>query len=140
GFEMSDPASHGASISLRRESGYWSGRFTAMASPCEVLIEQATEPLARRMVEAAAACAWRVERKFSRYRADGAVHMINSNPGHAIVLDEESAALIELAATLTPMSEGRFEITSGALRKVWTFVCGSVVPTQAQIDAVMSRV
>lgn len=137
---MPDPASHSASISLSREPGYWSGRFTAMASPCEVLIEQATEPLARRIVDTAAACAWRVERKFSRYRADGVVHMINSNAGHAIVLDEESAALIEFAATLTQMSEGRFDISSGVLRKVWTFDGGSVVPAQSQIDAVMSCV
>ncbi|HEY0938564.1 MAG TPA: FAD:protein FMN transferase [Steroidobacter sp.] len=137
---MSEPASHSASISLSREPGYWAGRFMAMASPCEVLIEQATEPLARRIVDAAAACAWRIERKFSRYRADSVVHMINSNAGRAVALDAESAALIEFGATLTQMSEGRFDITSGVLRKVWTFDGGSVVPTQAQIDAVMSCV
>jgi len=111
-----------------------------MASPCEVLIEDAPEALARQMVSAAADCAWRIERKFSRYRSDSVVHEINSSAGRAIVLDEESAALIDFAATLTTMSEGRFDITSGVLRKVWTFDGGSAVPSQSQIDAVMARV
>lgn len=125
---------------MSREPGFWAGRFVAMASPCEVLIEQAPEPLARQIVETAAACAWRIERKFSRYRSDGVVHMINSNAGRAVVLDEESAALIDFAATLTTMSEGSFDITSGVLRKAWTFDGGNVVPTQAQIDEVMTCV
>jgi thiamine biosynthesis lipoprotein len=66
--------------------------------------------------------------------------MINSTAGRAVVLDEESAALIDFAATLTKMSEGRFDITSGVLRTVWTFDGGSVVPSQAKIDAVMACV
>ncbi|WP_129645786.1 FAD:protein FMN transferase [Peristeroidobacter agariperforans] len=111
-----------------------------MASPCEVLIEDAPEALARQIAETAAACAWRIERKFSRYRSDGVVHMINSNAGRPVVLDEESAALIDFAATLTTMSEGGFDITSGVLRKAWTFDGGSAVPTQAQIDEVMTCV
>jgi thiamine biosynthesis lipoprotein len=111
-----------------------------MASPCEVLIEHATETLARQIVDVAARCAWRIEHKFSRYRSEGVVHTINSNAGRAVVLDEESAALIEFAATLTGMSDGAFDITSGVLRKVWTFDGGHGVPTQAQIDAVMTCV
>lgn len=127
-------------VTLAREASHWIGRFTAMASPCEVLIEDGPEALARQIVEAAAACAWRIERKFSRYRTDSVVHEINSSDGRAIVLDDESAALIDFAATLTEMSAGRFDITSGVLRKVWTFDGGSTVPTQAQIDAVMEFV
>lgn len=111
-----------------------------MASPCEVLIEEAPEALARQIVEVAAACARGIERKFSRYRSDGVVHMVNSSAGRAVVLDEESAALIDFAEMLTRASEGRFDITSGVLRTVWTFNGGSVVPTQAEIDAVMTCV
>ena len=129
-----------ALVTLQREASHWVGRFAAMASPCEVLIEDAPEALARQIVDAAAACAWRIERKFSRYRTDSVVHEINSSDGRAVVLDDESAALIDFAATLTAMSEGRFDITSGVLRKVWTFDGGSTVPTQAQIDAVMELV
>lgn len=132
--------SQSTSITVAREAGHWVGRFVAMASPCEVLIEEAPEALARQIVEVAAGCAWRIERKFSRYRSDSVVHEINSTAGRAVVLDDESAGLIDFAATLTKMSEGRFDITSGVLRKVWSFDGGSVVPTQAQIDAVMTCV
>lgn len=129
-----------APITLDREASHWVGRFTAMASPCEVLIEAAPAALARQIVEVAADCAWRIERKFSRYRSDGVVHEINASAGRALVLDDETAALIDFAATLTKMSEGRFDITSGVLRKAWSFDGGSVVPSQAQIDALMARV
>lgn len=136
---MSDAAAaqKNAQIALTHEGGHWIGRFVAMASPCEILIEAAPEPLARQIVETAASCAWRIERKFSRYRHDNIVHEINTSDGRALVLDEETAGLVDFAATLTRLSEGRFDITSGILRRVWTFDGGSRVPTQAQIDAVL---
>jgi thiamine biosynthesis lipoprotein len=111
-----------------------------MASPCEVLIEAAPEALAHRIVNAVADCAWRIEHKFSRYRSDGVVHQINSRAGEEVTLDAETATLIDFSATLTQLSEGRFDITSGVLRKVWSFNGGSAVPTQAQIDSVMQYV
>lgn len=139
---MSESAATSGStaLELTREAGYWAGRFAAMASPCAVLVEAASESLARQIVETAAACAWRIERKFSRYRADNIVHEINSGAGRAVIVDEETAGLIEFAATLTKLSEGRFDITSGVLRRVWTFDGGSRVPTQAQLDSVLPLV
>ncbi|HEY5760486.1 MAG TPA: FAD:protein FMN transferase [Steroidobacter sp.] len=139
---MSDLATimQSAPVTLTREADHWVGRFVAMASPCEVLIEAAPESLARQITETAADCAWRVERKFSRYRTDSVVHEINSSAGRAVVLDDESAALIDFAATLTAMSDGRFDITSGVLRKVWTFDGGSAIPTQEAIAAVLKYV
>jgi thiamine biosynthesis lipoprotein len=125
------------SLALAREPGHWLGRFVAMASPCEVLVETTSEALARKIVEAAASCAWRIEQKYSRYRADNIVHEINSSAGGAITVDDETAGLLDFAATLTRMSDGAFDITSGVLRKIWRFDGGSSVPTQAQIDAVM---
>jgi FAD:protein FMN transferase len=129
-----------AQIALTHEGGHWVGRFVAMASPCEVLIEAASEPLARQIVETAASSAWGIERKFSRYRHDNIVHEINTSDGRAVVLDEETAGLVDFAATLTKLSDGRFDITSGVLRKVWTFDGGSRVPTQAQIDALLPSI
>ena len=136
---MSDAAAaqRNAQIALTHEGGNWVGRFVAMASPCEVLIEASPESLARQIVETAASSAWRIERKFSRYRDDNIVHEINTSDGRAVVLDEETAGLVDFAAALTRLSQGRFDITSGVLRRVWTFDGGSRVPTQAQIDAVL---
>ena len=101
---------------LVRDADHWIGRFVAMASPCEVLIEDAPGPLARQVLDAVAAEAWRIERKFSRYRTDSDIHRINESAGGETLVDDESANLLDFAATLTRLSEGAFDITSGVLR------------------------
>lgn len=128
------------SIEVVRSRDHFVGRFTAMACPCEVLIETHEEALARRIASIAAQCAWRIERKFSRYRNDNIVHQINTANGAPIVVDDETAKLLDFAATLTRLSEGRFDITSGVLRRVWTFDGGDHIPSQSAIDALLTHV
>ena len=130
---MSDPAG----VSLQRAATHWTGRFIAMACPCEVLIEESAEHVARAVLNAVAGDAWRIDRKFSRYRSDNIVHAINTSDGRTTLVDDETARLLDFAATLTALSEGRFDITSGVLRKAWTFDGGNRVPTQAQLDALL---
>jgi FAD:protein FMN transferase len=125
---------------LTRDADHWVGRFVAMASPCEVLIEQAPAALAREVLDAVAAEAWRIEREFSRYRTDNIVHRINESAGNEIAVDDECANLLDFAATLTRLSEGAFDITAGVLRKAWTFDGGDHVPSQAQIDSLLTFV
>ena len=125
---------------LTRDADHWVGRFVAMASPCEVLVEDAPAALARQILDVVASEAWRIERKFSRYRTDSAVHRINESAGRELVIDEETAKLLDFATTLTRLSEGAFDITSGVLRKVWTFDGGDQVPTQAHIDVLLQSV
>jgi thiamine biosynthesis lipoprotein len=125
---------------LTRDADHWVGRFVAMASPCEVLIDHAPASLAQQVLNTVAAEAWRIERRFSRYRTDSAVHSINENAGTETVVDDESANLLDFAATLTRLSAGAFDITSGVLRKAWTFNGGDRVPEQAQIDALLESV
>jgi len=125
---------------LTRESDHWVGRFVAMAAPCQVLIDHAPASLAQQVLDRVAAEAWRIERRFSRYRGDSAVQSINENAGTEIVVDEECANLLDLAATLTRLSEGAFDITSGVLRKAWTSDGGERVPSQAQVDALLESV
>jgi FAD:protein FMN transferase len=125
---------------LTRDTDHWVGRFVAMASPCEVLIEDAPASLAQQVLNTVAAEAWRIERRYSRYRNDSAVHSINENAGCETVVDDECANLLDFAATLTRLSEGAFDITSGVLRKAWTFDGGEHVPSQLQIDALLESV
>jgi FAD:protein FMN transferase len=125
---------------LTRDTDHWVGRFVAMASPCEILIDDAPASLAKQVLDTVAAEAWRIERRYSRYRIDSAVHSINENAGAATVVDDECANLLDFAATLTRLSEGAFDITSGVLRKAWTFDGGDRVPSQAQIDALLASV
>ena len=121
-------------VDVARTGDHFIGRFTAMACPCEILIETSTEALARRATEIAAECAWRIERKFSRYRKDNIVHRINTANGAAVTVDEETAKLLDFAEALTRISGGRFDISSGVLRRAWTFDGGDRVPSQATID------
>jgi thiamine biosynthesis lipoprotein len=128
------------SVSLVPEGSQWIGRFTAMSCPCEVLIEQAPSALAEQIAYAVAECAWRIETKFSRYRDDNIVAKINQGDGRAIIVDDETANLLDFAATLHRLSEGRFDITSGVLRRAWTFDGSNRVPSQATIDSLLQLI
>lgn|SRR5512138_92363 len=121
-------------IDVAPAGDHFIARFTAMACPCEVLVETNEESLARRAAELAAECAWRIESKFSRYRADNIVHRINTANGATVVVDDESANLLDFAEALTRISDGAFDITSGVLRKAWTFDGSDRIPSQATID------
>lgn len=121
-------------IDVTRARDHFIGRFTAMACPCEVLIETCVESLARRATAIAADCAWRIERKFSRYRDDNIVHRINTANGGPVVVDDETSNLLDFADALTSISEGAFDITSGVLRRAWTFDGGSRIPSQQTLD------
>lgn len=125
---------------LTRDADHWVGRFVAMASPCEVLIDHAPVSLAQQVLDTVAAEAWRIERRFSRYRTDSAVHSINESAGTEVVVDEECANLLDFAATLTRLSQGAFDITSGVLRKAWTFDGGDRIPSQAQVAELLESV
>lgn len=96
--------------------------------------------LAQRVLDVIAAEAWRIERKFSRYRSDSLVHRINEGAGDDTVVDDECANLLDFADTLTRLSAGAFDITSGVLRKAWTFDGADHVPSQEQIDALLECV
>lgn len=111
-----------------------------MACPCEVLIESMAGDRAQSIVRAVADSAWRIEDKFSRYRQDNIVHAINTSGGLPVTVDEETANLLDFAAKLTELSDGRFDITSGVLRRAWTFDGGSRIPSQSQIDALLPLV
>jgi len=126
--------------SLQRREDHWIGRFVAMGCPCEVLVDFAAESAATQVLNAVAECAWRIERKFSRYRTDSVVQEINQLAGKPLVVDDETANLLDFAATVTELSAGAFDITSGVLRRAWTFDGGNRVPAQRQIDSLLSLV
>jgi FAD:protein FMN transferase len=127
-------------IELTRGDDLWIGRFQAMGGPCEVLTEIADEVTAHKVVEAVAACAWRIEQKFSRYRSDNVVARINAAAGASVEVDDETANLLDFAALMFRLSDGLFDITSGVLRRAWTFDGSERTPTCAQIDALLPLV
>jgi thiamine biosynthesis lipoprotein len=111
-----------------------------MASPCEILIEVASEGEARRLCAAAAAEAHRIEAKFSRYRDDNIVHRLNTGGGQAVTVDDETAGLLDFAQRCHDISGGRFDVTSGVLRRIWRFDGSDAVPSRGQAKALLSLV
>jgi thiamine biosynthesis lipoprotein len=127
-------------MDLIRTEDYFVGRFTAMAGPCEILIDTDDRKEARAAARIAEDEAQRVERTFSRYRTDNIVHRINSAGGRPVEVDEETAQLIDYAAACHEMSDGMFDITSGVLRRVWRFDGGDQVPSEAAVREVLALV
>jgi thiamine biosynthesis lipoprotein len=111
-----------------------------MASPCEVLMDVKKKALAEKVLKAVADEAWRIEKKFSRYRDDNKIFEINNADGKPVVVDDETARLIDFSVELYQMSEGLFDITSGVLREVWKFDGSDNVPESSAIEAVLEKV
>lgn len=104
-----------------------------MASPCEVLVESDDRRDARRVLSIVAAEARRIEAKFSRYRSDSVVSRINRCDGD-VEVDDETARLLDYAGKLFELSGGKFDVTSGVLRRAWTFDGSDRVPDERAVE------
>ena len=98
-------------------------QFYAMGGPCSVQIYAADAISADFALTAATAEVRRIESKYSRYRDDSVVARINAaaGSGRDVAIDAETAQLLAIAARLHEQSDGRFDITSGVLRRAWNF-------------------
>ncbi len=125
---------------LEPTAGGWRGGFSAMASPCEMLIDGGDEALARSLLGAAQHEALRIEHKFSRYRDDSVIGRLHAAPGTPMSLDDETAQLIAFADQCHQMSGGLFDATSGVLRAAWRFDGSDRLPDPARVEALRQRV
>lgn len=114
--------------------------FTAMASPCELLLPIMDHMAAWELGMLVAREAWRVEQKYSRYRDDSVLAWIHRNRGTQIEVDEETTSLLNFASQCFELTEGRFDITSGILRRVWKFDGSSRIPEPAAVAALLPSV
>jgi len=115
--------------------------FNAMASPCEVLIQSSDKKLAEQVGQCVSDEVWRIEDKYSRYHPLSICSQINTRGGRKTAIDEETYLLLNFAEQCYQLSDGLFDISSGVLRKVWTFdgFCGECqhFPKQDDINNVM---
>ena len=109
-----------------------------MGSPCEVLCETSSSRHAKELSTLVAAEAWRIEDKLSRYINGNIIHQINSAEGKPVEVDSETAHLLDFAETLYSLSDAAFDITSGVLRRAWTFDGSDNVPTKREVEALLS--
>src|SRR5262245_43122389 len=115
--------------------------FRAMGSPCELHLYGPTRAAIDAVAAEARALVERLEQKYSRYREDSALSAINRSAGDpdGVAVDEETALLLDYAATAHAESGGLFDATSGSLRRVWNLRSGRV-PAQSEISAQLERV
>ncbi len=120
----------------------WRGTFSAMASPCELLLEGVDDAdLAREIVRIACDEARRIERKFSRYRDYSVLARIHAARGAPVEVDDETALLLDFAAQCHALSGGLFDMTSGVLRGAWRFDRGqAALPDADAVAALAARV
>ena len=133
-------SSSSGEYSVRNAETHWSITFTAMAGPCEILVRCDTASEARELASLAYVETQRIERKFSRYLNDNVVYAINHSEGTGVAVDEEALRLLRYAGQCYELSEGRFDITSGVLRRAWTFDGRTVVPDEEKIASLRQNV
>ena len=114
--------------------------FTAMASPCEILIDGNDPEVLQHIAHMVSAEARRIETKYSRYRENNIIHQLNHAKGQRIKLDEETHKLLSFAQQCFVLSNGQFDVTAGILNRIWRFVEGTNPPTQAEIDTLLPLV
>lgn len=119
----------------------WLIEFRAMGSPCRLHLAGVALPRAQALAELALAEVQRIEQAWSRYQDDSVVSRINraAGTGKVVAVDAETAHLLDFADQLWRASEGRFDITSGVLRRAWNFRQASV-PDAARLAQVCSLI
>ncbi|SHG92299.1 thiamine biosynthesis lipoprotein [Ferrimonas marina] len=125
---------------LTQHANHFVGRFQAMASPCELLMDTRDPALAKSLLTLAAQHTWAFEAKFSRYRDDSLCQQINQSRGRPVAIDAEAYRLLSFADRCYQLSDGLFDLTSGVLRRIWRFEPGAMPPSQAEISKCLSRI
>ncbi len=112
-----------------------------MGSPCEIQLELAPVGRAESGLAAAIAEVERLEARYSRYRESSFLSQINrvAAQGGEIEVDQETAGLLDYAATCHAQSDGLFDITSGILRRAWRFQ-EKRLPSPGEVGALLDRV
>jgi thiamine biosynthesis lipoprotein len=115
--------------------------FRGLGGPCSFHLFAADAGQLDRAASAGRAEVQRIEEKYSRYRADSTLSQINAKAGDpdGVIVDAETAALIDYAAAAHEQSKGVFDITSGVLRRAWDFRAARI-PTAQEIDALLPLV
>jgi thiamine biosynthesis lipoprotein len=132
--------STGGDIAIQTRGELLAVCFTAMASPCELLLPMIDRPMALQFGALVAQEAWRIEKKYSRYRTDSVTAWIHANCGTPIEVDLETASLIDFASQCYQISDGLFDITSGILRHAWKFDGSDRVPKPETIERLLPSI
>jgi thiamine biosynthesis lipoprotein len=95
--------------------------FNSMGCPCEIGVYGNSSQTALTAMTEAADEVHRLDRKYSHFRKSSHITRLQlqaAKPGGAMV-DDETSALLNYAATQFELSGGLFDITAGCLSRLW---------------------
>lgn len=124
-------------LTLEDRGDHLCARFSAMASPCELLFDCQDHKLVQTLANLACIRTKEIENKYSRYLQGNLMSRINESGGNKVNIDQETYRLLEFANTCYQLSDGMFDLTSGVLRKAWKFDGSDNIPTPEQIDSLL---
>src|SRR5512135_1724831 len=109
--------------------------FAAMGTACVLHLYAEDSVEAGVVAQAAMDEVFRIEERYSRYRADSVLSGINriAGQGGTLEVDAETAGLLDYAVACYAKSEGLFDITSGVLRRAWDF-SSTNLPAQDEME------
>jgi thiamine biosynthesis lipoprotein len=112
-----------------------------MGSPCEIQLYARDEPGAARYAQIALDEVARLEARYSRYLEKSLLSGINrvASQGGSLSVDDETAGLLDYAATCHEQSGGLFDVTSGILRRAWRFDRGEL-PDPSHVQELLGRI
>lgn len=108
-----------------------------MGCPCALHVETDAESIAQTAQAAVVAECARLDRKYSHYRDDSLVAQIAAAADAGIEVDGETADLLDFAAALHAQSGGLFDVTAGALTRLWD-ARGARLPHGDEIAAALA--
>ena len=85
----------------------------------------------------------RYDQYYTNYSSTSFTAEINRHAGSSegIIVDDETAALLDYAQSCYELSDGLFDITSGPLHRIWRYEAADPsIPTQGEIDEVLTYV
>lgn len=140
-FSRSQPRARNSPAKNMAQLNYYQYDFQAMGSPCAIQLYARSAQQAQCAARTVMDDVYRLEAKYSRYRADSFLSGINrvAEQGGSIQVDDETAGLLDYAATCYRQSSGLFDITSGILRRAWNFKSGEI-PAQEAIHVLLERI
>jgi len=103
-------------LTLNKNGAVFHGSFIAFESQCELLIETSDQNLAKKLLDCISKEAIRISDKYSLSNPDNIMSRINRGTADSIIVDEETAGLIDFADICFHLSEGRFDSSCFALQ------------------------
>ena len=110
-----------------------------MGCPCELQFHAESAALGRDGIELAIGEVHRLDLKYSHYRQDSLISSIQYEAAQAVgvVVDPETAALLDYADTQYRISGGLFDVTTRSLSALWDRITS--IPRQDEIDRALQK-